>query len=142
MSFTATELIMLLLRNSREQRIRGRTRLQKIVFLLEEQGINFGYEFKPYLYGPYSEDLKDNINMLTEFGLVEEESEEIEFDGVVFDRYGYSLSEEGRRVAERIERNHMEMSRRMGELIGDIQDLSTGSMILSSKYIMNERLSR
>ncbi len=142
MSFTPTELIMLLIRNSREQRIKGRTRFQKIVFLLEEQGINFGYQFKPYLYGPYSRDLQDNITMLTELRLITEESEEIKFDGIIFDRYTYSLSEEGRGIIERIERNNPDTSRRMEELIDNIQDLSTGSLILSSKYIMSESLSR
>lgn len=142
MSFTPTELLMLLLRNSRGHRIRGRTRLQKIVFLLEEQGINFEYEFKPYLYGPYSATLKNNLSVLVELGMVNEESEEIEFDGVVHDRYAYSLTEEGRSIADRIEGSFPETSRRLGELVENIQDMSTGSLVLSSKYIMNERLSR
>ena len=142
MSFTSTELLMLLLRSLRERRIRGRTRLQKIVFLLEEQGIDFGYEFKPYLYGPYSETLKGNLSMLTELGLVNEESEEIEYDGVVHDRYVYSLTTEGRRFADRIEAKSPETNRRLGELVDDVQDMSTGSLILSSKYIINEKLSK
>lgn len=142
MSSTATEMLMLLLHNSSEQRIKGRTRLQKIVFLLEEQGISFGYEFKPYLYGPYSADLKNNVAMLTELGLLNEESEEIEFDGVVHDRYVFSLTEEGRRVAERIESHVPEISSRLEGSINDIQDMSTGSLILTSKYIMKEKLTR
>lgn len=140
-SLTSTELVILLLRNSREQNIKGRTRFQKIVFLLEEQGIDFGYEFKPYLYGPYSTELKSNLTMLADLGLLNEDKEEIESDGIVYDRYVYSLTEEGERVAERMERNAQEISRTLGELVNNIQDVSTGSLILSSKYIMNEKLS-
>ncbi len=35
----------------------GRLILQKKVFLLQEMGLNLGYDFKKYLYGPYSTEL-------------------------------------------------------------------------------------
>ena len=41
-----------------------RLRLQKIVYLLQEQGINLGYTFSWYIYGPYSTALtKDAFNI-------------------------------------------------------------------------------
>lgn len=142
MSFSDAELLILLLHNSREQRIIGRTRFQKIVYLLKNQEINFQYEFRPYLYGPYSVNLKKDIRMLTKLGLLEEESQEIEFDGVVYDRYVYSLTEEGRQVAETEAGRFPEISSRLAELAADMEDLSTGSLILSSKYVMNHELSQ
>ncbi len=142
MSFSDAELLILLLHNSKEHRIKGRTRFQKIVYLLKNQEINFQYEFRPYLYGPYSVNLKKDIRMLTKLGLLEEESQEIEFDGVVYDRYVYSLTEEGRQVAETEAGRFPEISGRLAELAADMEDLSTGSLILSSKYVMNHELSQ
>ena len=43
----------------------GRTRFQKLVFLLQTKyGINFGYNFIPYFYGPYSKKLQIDIDWL------------------------------------------------------------------------------
>ena len=142
MSLSDKELVILLVHHSRGQTISGRTRFQKIVYLLEEQEINFGYGFRPHLYGPYSEDLKNDITMLVKLGLIEEEKRDIEFDGVVYDKYEYSLTEDGRRIAERIERKSSEIVERLRNLVNDFQDLSTGSLILSSKFIMNNKLSK
>ena len=35
----------------------NRLKLQKIVFLLQQQGIDLGFNFNLYIYGPYSRDL-------------------------------------------------------------------------------------
>ena len=38
--------------------------LQKKVFLLQEMGLNLGYDFKKYIYGPYSSELaKDSFTI-------------------------------------------------------------------------------
>jgi uncharacterized protein YwgA len=109
---------------------------------LEEQGINFDYEFRPYLYGPYSGKLNNDIDMLANLGQFEEEREELDFDGVLYDRYAYSLTEEGRQLAERIQSRCPEISSRLRELTSEIQDLSTGSLIITAKYIMRQKFSK
>ena len=78
--------------------IRGRTRFQKIVFLLKEKyGISFDFEFKPYYYGPYSEELSDTLSLLTALKLVEEDTEHL---GVGITRYDYRLTEKGKKYFE------------------------------------------
>lgn len=63
-------LILLGLANSRG--IEGRTRLQKTVFLMQRKfQINFGYEFVPYYFGPYSKKLQIEMNALRSLGLVD-----------------------------------------------------------------------
>ncbi|NPB00253.1 MAG: hypothetical protein GXO10_02665 [Crenarchaeota archaeon] len=53
--------------------IRGRTRLQKIMFLLKyEHGLNIPADFKPYKYGPYSRDLDLALRYLEEKGYIEQ----------------------------------------------------------------------
>lgn len=51
-------------------RIVGRTRLQKIAFLLELAGLGDGFRFEYKHYGPYSEELADAIGVASLFGLV------------------------------------------------------------------------
>ncbi len=40
----------------------GRVRLQKLAYLAERIGCKFGFEFQYYHYGPFSEDLVNDIN--------------------------------------------------------------------------------
>jgi len=47
------------------QRIEGRKRFQKVVFLLKHfYNVSFRYNFMPYLYGPYCPELQNHIDIL------------------------------------------------------------------------------
>jgi uncharacterized protein YwgA len=50
----------------------GRTRLQKTVCLLQRLGMPTDYAFSLHFYGPYSEDLRADIGVCGQLGLVEE----------------------------------------------------------------------
>ncbi|MBD3227655.1 MAG: hypothetical protein GF329_05660 [Candidatus Lokiarchaeota archaeon] len=53
--------------------IRGHTRLQKLLFLLQhEVEENLDLQFKPYLYGPYSAALSDVLDELKKENLIKE----------------------------------------------------------------------
>lgn len=52
--------------------IRGRLRLQKLMFLLKhEHGAELPYEFIPYIYGPYSADIFEDLAALRDEGLLD-----------------------------------------------------------------------
>jgi hypothetical protein len=51
-------------------RIVGRTRMQKVAFLLEITGLGEGFRFEYKHYGPYSEELTDAAKMAASFGLL------------------------------------------------------------------------
>jgi hypothetical protein len=73
-------LIKLLLYTAKEENVEVTpTKLQKIFFLLEkEKGVKLGLDFKPFIFGPYSEKLTDYLEKLIELGEVEEvEKEEV-----------------------------------------------------------------
>ena len=53
----------------------GRTRLQKIFYLLEVAGYGSGFRFGYKHYGPYSEDLSTAIQLGTLTGMVGEKQE-------------------------------------------------------------------
>jgi uncharacterized protein len=60
----------------------GRTKLQKIAYLLELCGWGDGFSFEYRHYGPYSEDLTDSIQTAIAFGLVNEEQRRADWGGI------------------------------------------------------------
>ena len=62
--------------------VRGRTRFQKMMFLLREEMVKMGkggsveLGFVPHHYGPYSRHLQDDIEALIGEGMIEERPEE------------------------------------------------------------------
>lgn len=67
-------------------RLTGRVRLQKTVYLLDQLGLNTGFSYEYYHYGPYSRDLDNATADAKAFDLIEEE-----FDHRVSDRAMYSV---------------------------------------------------
>src|SRR3546814_4767142 len=53
--------------------ITGKTRFQKMVYLLESQGLGFGVGFDYHNYGPFSADLAHAIDDAVSLGLLEPE---------------------------------------------------------------------
>jgi len=52
--------------------ITGRKKLQKMVHILQCQGVDFGFDFRLALYGAYSSALSSQVEELVEFGLIDE----------------------------------------------------------------------
>jgi hypothetical protein len=79
--------------------IRGKTRIQKIVFLLQrEKGFPLRYTFYPYQQGPLSFELIEDLNSLISSGLVIESISETQYGP----RYDYRLSNIGNIYVEKI----------------------------------------
>jgi len=55
--------------------IKGRKKLQKIVYILKKLGIPFSEKFKLYHFGPYSIDLQLEVDELVSLGMVDEKWE-------------------------------------------------------------------
>lgn len=82
-----------------QQSIRGRTRLQKMLFLLQQKykKCNFQYDFYPHDYGPYSSTLQSDIDDL----VIDDYLDEIEFplsSGRV--GYNYSITKRGKSLVK------------------------------------------
>jgi uncharacterized protein YwgA len=111
-----------------EQPIEGRTRLQKMVFLIQKEFEESGdsipgkYQYIPYDYGPFAKKLYDDIDELVEKQVIEEDPETIE-DGKVkyfyalgprgeefLDNWSESERDEVQEVAERIKKEYNQMS--------------------------------
>lgn len=62
-------------------RLVSRVRLQKIAYLLDQLGMESGFNYQYYHYGPYSRDLDNAILDAEAFGYIEEEFERRQSDG-------------------------------------------------------------
>ena len=62
-------------------RIVGRTRLQKVAYLLEIAGLGDGFQFAYHHYGPYSDELAEAIQLASVFDLVNEEEHATNWGG-------------------------------------------------------------
>ena len=73
----------------------GRTKLQKSVFLAQEQfGVSKLFTFQPLHYGPYSYDLNETVSTLVSLGLV---TEEVVLSGSC-KTYNYRITESGKKL--------------------------------------------
>ncbi len=82
----------------------GRTKLQKIGYLLELAGCGDGFYFEYRHYGPYSEDLARAISVANAFDLVEEEERKATWGGM------YSIYTASEAVGERVEGPRAELA--------------------------------
>jgi uncharacterized protein YwgA len=62
-------------------RLTSRVRLQKVVYLLDRLGLESGFDFDYYNYGPYSRDLDNATADAQAFELIEERFEHRKSDG-------------------------------------------------------------
>jgi hypothetical protein len=98
------ELWILLILKAGGGEVCCKTKIMKILFLLERVYGITGVKFEPYSYGPWSKDVEDALRRLVELGLIEERElpkpqEGPEHTGLM---YLYRLTEKGRSVVEKI----------------------------------------
>jgi len=87
---TKTGLLLLLLDHFTE--IKGRTRIQKMLYLTNQIGWNVIKDYHFYQYGPYSDWLKRELDMLVQRGLIEEKEENTSDDKTL---YEYKITDDG-----------------------------------------------
>lgn len=123
--------------------IQGRTRLQKIVFLLKTvYGIPFSFSFRPYYYGPYSDELSNLMSFLNAINFTEERAEFLE-PGII--RFNYILTERGKKYIENVENNldkeTLEIIEKLKESIKELSIQDTLTLIAKAKSLMNKEIS-
>jgi len=100
--------------------IRGRTRLQKEIYLCEEEsGANIQYSFTPYDYGPFSIELWNDLEELCTGGFVWEGEMPFVLEDRTGVRYIYRVTDKGTKEVEGriLPRADKELVRKMKETI-------------------------
>lgn len=110
--------------------IEGRTRLQKLVFLMQrrlEENENYplestDYDFVPYDYGPFSKELYGDLDALADHKMIESREESLYGDKT---KYVYDLKPSGeefveRQLSQQEAREILELARELKEKYNDI----------------------
>ena len=117
--------------------IKGRKRLQKTVCILKHaHKIPFDFDFRPYFYGPYSEQLADAMNVLEAVGLVVEAEDPLP-SGVI--QYDYFLTKKGEKIAEDIVLKHVHDKNLLSTLraaVAKISNLETSELVVMAKSML------
>jgi uncharacterized protein YwgA len=80
----------------------GKIRLQKIVYLLDQMGLNSGFSYEYFHYGPYSEDLAEKVEDDVVFGHLHASQRRRISDGVPYVAYSATASGEGEKLETRL----------------------------------------
>ena len=114
----------------RHRRIEGRKRFQKVIFLLQRKyGVDLGYRFVPYYFGPYSKNLQLDINLLKLMGLLEVHPTIA---------YIHKLTRKGSRKANEVEsRIDSRDLPRLINAIAEMRNVPTSTLINEAKALMS-----
>lgn len=90
-------------------RVGGRKKLQKMIYILQKNRIPFAEKFQFHFYGPYSEELTLRVEELCNLNLLKEERED---KGNYF-RYNYEITPEGKDFVEQFELDMPDFSKQV-----------------------------
>jgi len=128
-------LLLTMFHFTNQKKIEGRKRLQKLVCILKHgRDIPFSYNFKPYYYGPYSEELTDAVDTLVGLGLLKEEKEILN-SGIA--KYVYELTPQGNEKIEESVKNIQTGIdiEKFQALTKELESKSTEDLVLESKSV-------
>jgi uncharacterized protein YwgA len=77
--------------NGHQDKIEGRTKIQKIVYLTNRKHDILDFEYIGYHYGPYSKELQNTLDRMVVFNIVKEEIKRMGTNK----QYIYSLTDKG-----------------------------------------------
>lgn len=129
--------------------VEGITKLQKLLFLLEEETEftdiyeDISFEFEPYKYGPFSERVYDALEFLIAIGAVEAVEGDGDFDAIrdSADQGPYAgkrfiLTEKGVKISHELnEVLEEETKQEMEAVVAEYNDLSLDDLL---EYVYNQ----
>jgi len=126
-----SDVSLLMLMMGHLDKVQGRKRLQKLVFLLQKcDKTPFQYSFISYLYGPYCSDLQNDVDRLVSAGYITEDRTNY--------LYSYEVTREGKNVSREIEKKYGKNKAK--QLYADLDKLDshrTEDLVKRSKQIMS-----
>lgn len=123
-----------------EGSIDGRKKLQKLVYLIQHKGGPFEEAFQYHLYGPFSEQLANELEEMKTFGLVKE-TRELAYSGSKY-KYRYSITQGGRKVLQSKSNSDLEPFKNLIKTLGQydarkLELMATSLFLSKSAYNFN-----
>ena len=133
--------------DSNAGKIRGRTAIQKLVYLAKEKipGLDIP-EYKPHYYGPYSPGVSLTLEKMTSYSFIQETT----VPSTKFEGYSYELTDDGKEIITQVKNEQKEQYNKISEVVKtckdvcglDISSLSVASKILfMQKHDVQEKMS-
>ncbi len=131
---TKTGLLLLLLDHFQE--IKGRTRIQKMLYLTDRIGWNAIKDYYFYQYGPFSEWVKRELDMLVQQGLIHENEMDIG-DGKTL--YEYKITPDGKKYLQTINLQPPDLVSKTKKFFEELRNYRTDDLeIMTSLYHMRK----
>ena len=116
-----------------DNKIEGRTRIQKEICLLKYKSkLPFTFNYKPYYYGPYSEELSETINTLVGVKLLKETIIPVGFNSF---RYDYTLTEKGKQLFNKIQESCEQLINSLSKEVEELERIETPNLVALAKKI-------
>ncbi len=116
-----------------ENKIEGRTRIQKEICLLKyRSGLPFSFDFRPYYYGPYSEELSDTLNTLVGVKLLKETIIPVSSNSF---RYDYTLTQQGKELFDKFQEEIKQIIKLVSKEVKEFEMMSTPNLVSLAKKI-------
>lgn len=134
---TRSEVLLLLLNapglsNIENEPIRGRTKLQKLLFLIQKRipknSLLVSYPFRPFKYGPFCKEVYDDLQFLKKEGLIEEAKEYLKDKGIYVK---FKLTEKGQQKAREIASTPagMEIAKIVNDVKKEFNSMSVANLV-------------
>ena len=134
MDKTKTGLLLLLLEHFKE--IKGRTRIQKMLYLTNQIGWNAIKDYHFYQYGPYSEWLKRELDLLVQQGLIEEKEENTSDAKTL---YEYKITADGSKYLQTINLQPSDLVTKTKNFLDQLKNYRTDDLeIMTSLYFLRK----
>jgi uncharacterized protein YwgA len=114
--------------------VEGRKYFQKAIYILQEYfKVGFNYSYIPYLYGPYSSQLQNDIDILARTGYLKASK-----SGPLF---FYEITTLGKNIASQVEVEYgIQQSATLKKHVDDLKESETDELVTWSKQLMKERI--
>ena len=132
-----TKKSLLLLTLDHFKKIKGRTRIQKMLYLTDQIGWNAINDYHFYQYGPYSDWVKRELDILAQSGLIEEDKEEDPYDEKTI--YEYKITPDGSKYLQTIIPQSSDLVTKTKKFLDKVKSCSTDDLvIMASLYFLRK----
>jgi len=129
-----TGLLLFILEHFKE--IKGRTRIQKMLYLVNQTGWNAIKDYHFYQYGPYSNWLKRELDILVQRGLVNEEQEATSDEKTI---YNYTITTDGTKYLKTINLQPPDLVKKTEAFLDELKNYRTSDLeIMTSLYFLRK----
>lgn len=130
--------ILLMILHDVPEGIRGKTAIQKIAYFTSIK-LKFNMNYFAHFYGPYSRDVANTLQALSDFNFIEEKKFRTRNNRYM---HIFSLNDDGKKVIDGIINNNLDAYKNIQEVVTAIEPYDQNINILSWAakiyYILNE----